>query len=122
MRTIAVIVALLLAVSSTEAAPICLKGNKPFQLQGDTVEWSMQIKPGADCIQGLRWSFMQIYSVTIAEHPKHGELVLAGSGFRYFAKQDFSGTDSFALTVTGKNLREEGKSTIHVMVSRSGAL
>ena len=120
MRIVAVIVALQLAVSSTQAAPICLKGHKPFQLEGDTVEWSMLIKPGADCIQGLRWSYMQIHSVSIAEYPKHGELVLVGSGFRYFAKQDFSATDSFTLTVAGKNLREEGKSTIHVMVSRSG--
>src|SRR5689334_23477638 len=101
-----------LAAEMGEASPVCLKGNKPFQLEGDTVVWSMVMKPGTDCIQGLRWSFMQINSVSIAEYPKQGELVLVGSGFRYFAKRDFNGADSFTLAVFGKNLRDEGRSTI----------
>ena len=40
----------------------------------------------------------------------------------WWSCQDFAGTDSFTLTVAGKILRDEGKSTIHVMVSRTGAL
>ena len=38
--------------------------------------------------------------------------------FRYFAKPDFSGTDKFSLMVVGKNLREEGYSTVEITVSR----
>jgi hypothetical protein len=112
------LVALALVGGSANATPNCLKDNQPYKLAGDTVGWSMTIVPGADCIQGLRWSTMQIYSVSIAEKPKSGELVLVGPGFRYFAKPDFSGTDSFTLVVVGKNRRDEGSSTVQVSVSR----
>lgn len=77
----------------------------------------MSISPGADCIQGLRFATMQIYSVRIVEKPKSGELVMVGSGFRYFAKPDFFGTDQFSLMVVGKNLHQEGYSTVHINVS-----
>ena len=60
---------------------------------------------------------MQIYSVRILQKPKSGELVMVGTGFRYFAKQDFSGTDKFSLMVVGKNLHEEGQSTVEITVS-----
>ena len=82
-----------------EATPNCLKDHQPYKLAGDTIGWSMTIVPGADCIQGLRWSTMQIYSVSVSEQPKSGELVLVGPGFRYFAKPEFAGTDSFTLVV-----------------------
>jgi hypothetical protein len=93
---------------SAYATPNRLRDNQPYKLAGDTVEWSMTITPGANCIQGLRWSTMQIYSVSVAEKPKRGELALVGPGFRYFAKADFIGTDSFTLVVDGKNLHEKG--------------
>ena len=57
---------------------------------------------------------MQIYAVSVLNKPTRGELVMVGSGFRYFAKPDFSGTDKFSLVVIGKNLREEGSSTIEI--------
>jgi hypothetical protein len=101
-----------------KATPNCLRDNQAYKLAGDTIEWSMTIAPGADCIQGLRWSTMQIYSVSIAEKPKSGEIVLVGPGFRYFAKPDFIGTDSFTLVVVGKNRREAGSSTVQITVSR----
>jgi hypothetical protein len=113
------LVLLAVASASAMATPNCLRDNQPYKLAGDTVRWSMTITPGADCIQGLRWSTMQIYSVSVAEKPKSGELVLVGPGFRYFAKPDFSGTDSFSLTVVGKNRHDEGSSTVHVTVSTS---
>jgi hypothetical protein len=99
------------------ATPNCLKDHGPFKLAGDSIEYSMSIAPGADCIQGLRFATMQIYSVRILEKPTSGELVMVGTGFRYFAKPDFSGTDKFSLTVVGKNLREEGSSTVEITVS-----
>jgi hypothetical protein len=37
---------------------------------------------------------MQIYSVSITEKPKSGELVLVEAGFAVFAKPDFAGDDS----------------------------
>jgi len=98
------------------ATPNCLGEHRPFRLAGDSIEYSMSISPGSDCIQGLRWSTMQIYSVEIVDKPASGELVMVGSGFRYMAKPDFSGTDKFSLMVVGKNIREEGYSKIEITV------
>lgn len=118
---IAAMLMLLASASETKATPNCLRENKPYRLAGDTMEWSMTIAPGADCIQGLRWSTMQIYKVEVTEKPKSGEIVLVGPGFRYFAKPNFSGTDRFTLLVVGKNRHDEGTSTVEVTVSRPNA-
>ena len=118
---IAAMLVLLASASETKATPNCLRDNKPYRLAGDTMEWSMTIAPGADCIQGLRWSTMQIYKVEVTEKPKSGEIVLVGPGFRYFAKPNFSGTDRFTLLVVGKNRHDEGTSTVEVTVSRPNA-
>ena len=115
---IAAMLMLLASASETKATPNCLRDIKPYRLAGDTMEWSMTIAPGADCIQGLRWSTMQIYKVEVTEKPKSGEIVLVGPGFRYFAKPNFSGTDRFTLLVVGKNRYDEGTSTVEVTVSR----
>jgi hypothetical protein len=58
--SIAAMLTLLVSASAARATPNCLRDIKPFKLAGDTIEWSMTIAPGADCIQGLRWSTMQI--------------------------------------------------------------
>ncbi|WP_369725994.1 MULTISPECIES: hypothetical protein [unclassified Bradyrhizobium] len=111
--------ALLTSTSASRATPNCLRDAKPYKLAGDTMEWSMTIAPGTDCIQGLRWSTMQIYKVEVTEKPKRGEIALVGPGFRYFAKSDFSGTDKFTLLVVGKNRHDEGSSRVEIMVSGS---
>ena len=108
-----------LAPVPANASPSCLKDHKPFSLAGDAIQYSMAIAPGANCIQGLRWSFMQIYAVWVLEKPKSGELVMVGPGFRYFAKPEFSGQDKFSLVVIGKNRHEEGFSTVEIAVSHS---
>jgi hypothetical protein len=108
-----------LAPAPTSASPNCLKDHKAFNLAGDSIKYSTMIAPGADCIQGLRWSYMQIYAVMVLEKPKRGELVMVGSGFRYFAKSDFTGTDKFSLVVVGTNRHAEGYSTVEITVSAS---
>jgi hypothetical protein len=72
------------------ASPNCLAEHKAFKLSGDSIE----------------------YSLVIA-----GELVTVGPAFRYLADPNFSGTDRFSLVVVGKNLREEGYSTVEITVS-----
>jgi hypothetical protein len=116
-------IALILAVFLPAQANAfsCLKGHKPFQLTGDSIEYSMSISPGADCIQGLRWSFMQVYAVWPLKKPANGELKMVGPGFRYFAKPGFAGTDKFTLLVVGKNGHEEGYSTVEITVSPQDA-
>jgi hypothetical protein len=101
------------------AAPNCLKGQKPFTLAEDTLNWTMSAAPGSECIQGLRWSYMQIYNVSVSKAPTRGKIVIVGSGFRYFADSESKEDDSFTLVVTGKNRHDPGKSTIEIAVKRA---
>lgn len=115
--------ALIMFTSAAVATPNCLRDNKAYKLAGDTIEWSTTITPGADCIQGLRWSTMQIRSVSVSEKPANGKLVLVGPGFRYFAKPDFKGEDKFTLLIVGKNRHDEGSSTVRItFVSKDAPL
>jgi hypothetical protein len=98
------------------ASPNCLKYQKPFALAGDTMEWTMYAAPGSECIQGLRWSYMQIYNVVVAKAPTKGKIVIVGPGFRYFADSGADDADSFTLQVTGKNRRDPGQSTLEIVV------
>ena len=101
---------------SAHATPNCLKDQKPFALAEDTVSWTMSAAPGSECIQGLRWSYMQIYSVLVLKAPTKGKLVIVGSGFRYFADPESHEADNFTLVVFGKNRRDTGKSILDIAV------
>ncbi|MBU6461110.1 MAG: hypothetical protein KGL35_28845 [Bradyrhizobium sp.] len=101
---------------SANASQACLSGEKPYALTDDIVDWTMSIAPGADCIQGLRWSTMRIDLVSVVGAPKSGKVVVVGSGFRYFADPGFHGSDSFTVVVSGKNLKTPGNSILHIEV------
>jgi hypothetical protein len=102
---------------SAGATPNCLSDQKPYALTDDVVHWSMTIVPGADCIQGLRWSYMQIEQVSISSAPKNGKAVIVGPGFRYFADPGFQGSDTFTVAVSGKNRKTPGKSILQIEVN-----
>ena len=101
---------------SAHASPNCLKNQKPFAFAGDTIIWTMYAAPGSECIQGLRWSFMQIDSVVVSKAPTKGKIGIVGYGFRYFADSQNYEADSFTLVVVGKNRRDPGKSTLEIAV------
>ena len=105
-------------VVSASASPRCLKDQTPFALADDFVSWTMSAAPGSECIQGLRWSYMQIYSVLVLKAPTKGKLVIVGSGFRYFADSESREADSFTLVVFGKNRHDPGKSILDIAVKR----
>jgi hypothetical protein len=102
---------------SAHASPSCLKEKKPFALADDFVSWTMSAAPGSECIQGLRWSYMQIYSVLVLKAPTKGKLVIVGPGFRYFADSESREADNFTLVVFGKNRRDTGKSILDIAVN-----
>jgi len=77
----------------------------------------MTIEPGAECIQGLRWSYMQIFNVSVVNGPSAGELAVVGSGFRYSTKSDQRKADKFTLLISGKNRHDAGTSTLEVEVN-----
>ena len=104
---------------SAHASPRCLKDHKPFALADDFVSWTMSAAPGSECIQGLRWSYMQIYSVLVLKAPTKGKLVIVGSGFRYFADSESHEADNFTLVVFGKNRHDPGKSILDIAVKPS---
>jgi hypothetical protein len=99
------------------ASPRCVKDQKPFELTDDIVSWNMSAAPGSDCIQGLRWSYMQIYSVLILKAPTKGKLVIVGSGFQYFADPESHEADKFTLVVFGKNRHNTGESVLDIAVN-----
>ena len=101
---------------SAHASPNCLNNQKPFALAEDTIIWTMYAVPGSECIQGLRWSYMQIYSVSVSKAPTKGKIGIVGPGFRYYADPQNYEDDSFTLVVVGKNRRDPGKSTLQILV------
>ncbi|MDD1519177.1 hypothetical protein DCG74_35715 [Bradyrhizobium sp. WBAH42] len=102
---------------TAHASPACVKERTPFELSQDTVKWTMSIAPGADCIQGLRWSYMQIFKVSVVSGPSRGQLAVVGSGFRYSAEAGARGSDNFTLLISGKNRHAPGTSTLEVEVN-----
>jgi hypothetical protein len=108
---------LALLSASAHASPACFKEKKAFALEDDIVSWTMSAAPGSECIQGLRWSYMQIYSVLVLKAPKKGKLVIVGSGFRYYADPDSREADGFTLVVLGKNRRTPGESVLDIAVT-----
>lgn len=107
---------------SAHASPNCLKNQKPFALAEDTVVWTIYAAPGSECIQGLRWSYMQIDSVLVSKAPTKGKIGIVGYGFRYFADSQNYEADSFTLVVVGKNRRDPGKSTLEIVVKPLGTV
>ena len=107
---------------SAHASPNCLKVQKPFALTGDSMVWNMKAAPGSECIQGLRWSYMQIFKVSVLKPPTKGKIVIVGPGFRYFADSEQFGSDSFTLVVDGQNRRDRGKSTLEVSVKQADGI
>jgi hypothetical protein len=104
-----------LAVAA-HASPSCMRDKQAFALEDDFVSWTMSAAPGSECIQGLRWSYMQIYSVLVLKAPTKGKLVIVGSGFRYVADSANREADNFTLVVFGKNRFEPGKSILDITV------
>jgi len=102
---------------SADASPRCVKDQKPFELTDDIVSWTMSAAPGSECIQGLRSSYMQIYSVLILKAPTKGKLVIVGSGFQYFADSESHEADKFTLVVFGKNRHTTGESVLDISVN-----
>jgi hypothetical protein len=107
---------LLWALATTMAVTgNCLSRADPFRLQSDTVQWSVVIARGDECIQGLRGKTMILESVSVIEQPKTGRVVLNGPSFRYSAGPEV-GPDSFRLMIVGSSMRMNGTSTVWVEV------
>lgn len=107
---------LILPLSAT-AGGTCILHPQPFTLRSDSVRWSIKIKPGAECIQGLRWSTLMIDNISVVEPPKSGRLVLQGPAFRYFASTDPQAADSFKIAISGTSLHVNGTSVLEVDIN-----
>jgi hypothetical protein len=109
------IVSAAILVPTMAAAGNCLSHPEPFLLRSDTVEWSMVVGRGSECIQGLRGRTMVFESVSLLEQPKTGQVVLQGPSFRYSASSQI-GSDVFKLAITGTSMRMHGTSIVTVAV------
>jgi hypothetical protein len=93
----------------------CLPHPTPLKLESDTVQWSIVIARGDECIQGLRGSTMIFENAWLTEQPKTGRVVIQGPSFHYYAGAE-AGSDSFGLQVAGTSMRMKGTSTVKVDV------
>jgi hypothetical protein len=106
-----------LSTTFAKAGNCLARPPRPFELASDTVHWAIQLTSGGNCIQGLRYMSMVIEDVSIAGRPREGNLTIQGPSFRYEAKPEFQGTDSFVLSVRGLNRGAPGASFIHVNIT-----
>src|SRR5271169_6478416 len=90
----------LLDLSGASAQSCDIDGQR-YNLTADTVEWSMKIESGGSCVRGIRFNNVAIEKIKLISPPLNGEVALQGPGFRYLAKANFSGQDSFSLAVFG---------------------
>ena len=102
----------------TASANTCLLDGPRYLLKSDTVDWSMRIASGQNCIRGIRFSNVVVEALTLVTPPHSGELRLLGPGFSYTAMSTFQGEDSFVLAVSGMADRMRGASTIRVVVHK----
>jgi len=116
-----IIAALLVQILACYPLPVsaggtCILHPQPFKLRSDTIQWLIKIKPGAECIQGLRWSTIMIDAIAVVDPPKSGRLVLQGPSFRYFSDPAAQGADHFKIVIKGTSLHIGGTSAIEVDV------
>jgi hypothetical protein len=102
-------------VQTMAVAGDCVSHPGPLRLESDTVQWSIVIARGDECIQGLRGKTMVFESLSFIEQPKTGRVVLQGPSFHYYAGAD-AGSDSFRLLIVGSSMRMRGASTVDVVV------
>jgi hypothetical protein len=117
-RTVSSVCIILLAAAfaPTEAvAGNCLSHPPPFLLQSDTVEWSMVLGRGSECIWGLRGRTMVLESIAVLQQPKSGLVILQGPSFRYSAGPEV-GSASFKIAIVGTSARMHGSSIVTVDV------
>ena len=65
----------------------------------------------------MHFNNVEIESVKLISPPQSGQVTLQGSGFRYTAKVNYRGGDSFSLAVLGRINKIRGSSTVRVTVS-----
>jgi hypothetical protein len=108
--------AVMLAGPHESLAGGCLVDGPRYQLAEDTVDWSMMIGRGQNCLHGVRFASMRISKMEVLSPPQSGHLTLGGIGFSYTAKADFQGEDTFAVGVSGVSHGIPGNSTIRITV------
>jgi hypothetical protein len=115
-----IILVFLLLGGRAASAQSCIVDGPRYNLIEDTVGWSIKVASGRSCVLGVRFANVKIESVKLDSPPQSGQIALQGPGFKYSAKADFVGEDSFALAVNGAINNQRGSSTIHVSVSVVG--
>ena len=104
----------------TASANSCLLSGPRYQLEADSVNWSMNITGGQSCIRGLRFSTVVLEAVKLITPPEKGQLKLYGLGFLYKAEFAFEGEDLFTISVSGIINKVRGSSTVHIVVRSAG--
>jgi hypothetical protein len=110
------VVVIFLSLHAPASAVECTVNGPRYQLALDTVSWSMKISSGQKCIRGLRFSNVVIDALKLVSPPRTGQVTIQGPSFTYSAKPEYSGEDTFTISVSGSINRLMGTSNIRVSV------
>jgi hypothetical protein len=116
---VAILLTMLAGVVPARAGGTCILRPEPIRLRSDVVSWTIELRSGDECVQGLRWSTLLIDQIVVVEQPKFGRIVINGPSFRYIAGSS-NEPDSFRLVVKGSSLHLQGESTIEASVKIGG--
>jgi len=112
---VAILFAMVAGQVPAHAGGTCILRPEPIRLRSDVVSWTIELRSGDECVQGLRWSTLMIDQVVVVEQPKFGRIAINGPSFRYIAGSS-NQPDSFRLLVKGSALHFQGESTIDASV------
>jgi hypothetical protein len=101
-----------------DASILCIVSGPPYQLQSDTVTWSMTLASGRSCLRGvIRSQYTTVENISVITGPQSGQVLVEGPAIKYKGDPDFRGQDTFSLLVSGKFFKTSGSSTVKVLVS-----
>ncbi|AMN43774.1 hypothetical protein [Rhodoplanes sp. Z2-YC6860] len=111
-----VLFGLLLGLQPSLAGDCIISGPAP-RLDSQSIEWTMGIGRGQQCIRGLRSAAMLINRVEIESPAKHGQVKVQGYAFSYEAPTGFTGEDFFSVLLDGSFRGVPGHTLIKVQVN-----
>lgn len=95
----------------------CIVSGAQPKLDGQTVDWKMEVAAGQRCLRGVRSGAMLLDTVKIESPAKTGFATTQGYSFAYAAPARFKGEDSFTVAMSGTYRGTRGTSVIRVNVT-----
>lgn len=118
---------LFLVLAESRAIAICTLVGPPYRFASETVDWSMRIFGGENCVRDFNLSGalpsspdkLKVENLRVVALPEQGHVAIQGSKLSYISSHEFHGNDSFILEVSGVIDGVHGISKIRISISDS---